>query len=974
MAKSLVRQYVFAPPGSGNTVRIPGRYTLEQILLITNTTKNIVLYNFADATYTGTTAVFTAGNDATNFPNVSQRFDGYTTITLTGAVSGQTANDRIQIYVEDSEYGMRIRPWAFGTDAIERMRVSNPRSMIDADFEYGLQPTKWAGYGLMRGYPSIYEFPGVDLTVSAITTDYTSSSSDFSLITVTTGSTPHSITAGQAVNITGLSSAIAGFSRADGNFVVFDAPSGTSLRYFANGLVGTSNGQSLLTDVTTIKRAGIYTGASLNTSSATSNGANPSVITVNFGSNHGLVPGCPISVTIPSGTNATLGSGQFIISSVPSLTSVTYTARSGGAVSSPGIPTLYALSNSSVVHRPFDGGVLLSCKTPSFGASTVRVSKKYFRYQSGKGLLWSTGTMFRPSYDIQSLSANGTSAGATITCRTDDVDHGLQVGASITISGVTTAGYNNTYTVASIVDDYTFTVLVLAGGVASVTPVLGIQCKVTMTNWHGAVVRSGCFDDQNGMFWEFDGQRLNVVRRNATQQLSGTVSINANSNTLTGSSTRFTQQTKVGDKIVIRGMTHYVTQVVSDTSMTVNPDYRGVSNASGVKASLVQETRITQTDFNIDKLDGTGPSGFTVDTSRMHMMGIQYTWYGAGFIDYMIRGGDANWVYAHRIKNNNVNFEAHMRTGNLPVRYSIDNDGSPANCVLTADPGAGGTTLNVDATTYFPTAGTLYIDNELISYTGKTATSFTGCTRAATLTQFVSGNNRSFTAGAAAAHAIGVGVILISNTCSPTLSHWGSALISDGGFDDDRGYIFNYQRPNFPVTSTTSTAFLIRLAPSVSNSAVGNLGDKDLLNRSQLLLNAVGISSYNAVGQAGVGLGGPGAVIVEGVLNPKNFSSATWGPLNFESAGGQPSLAQIATSVTYSSGTSAIPGEQVFAFSTAPNSSERLELVELKELTNSSFGGVGAYPNGPDILAINVRSAIGATTATILLRWGEAQA
>jgi hypothetical protein len=308
-----------------------------------------------------------------------------------------------------------------------------------------------------------------------------------------------------------------------------------------------------------------------------------------------------------------------------------------------------------------------------------------------------------------------------------------------------------------------------------------------------------------------------------------------------------------------------------------------------------------------------------------------------------------------------------MRTGNLPVRYSVDNDGSPATTFLTADPGSGGTTLNVSDTTYFPTAGTLYIDNELISYTGKTATSFTGCTRAATLTQYTGGSSRSFTAGVAATHAVNTGVLLISNTCSPTLSHWGSALISDGGFDEDRGYIFNYQRQNIPINATTTTAFLIRLAPSVSNSAVGDLGSKDLLNRSQLLLDSVGVTTFMSNANCG-------AIIVEGVLNPKNFSSATWGPLNLEGVGGQPSLAQVATSVTWGSGTSAIPGEQVFAYSAPPNGSERLDLTELKELTNSPFGGVGAYPNGPDILAINVRTTQNATTATVLLRWGEAQA
>ena len=961
----MARQYVFTP-GAANvgTIVIPGRIALEQLLVITNTTNNVIIYNFADVTHAGTAVSFTAGNTGA-YPTLTQREDGYTTITLGASTVGQTSGDKLQIFFEESYDGVTIRPWAFGTDAIERMRVSTPQSMIDADFEYGLQPTKWAGYGLMRGYPSIYEFPGVDLTVSAITTDYQNTSTTNSLITISTGATAHGITAGQAINITGLSSAITGFSRADGGFIVYDVPSGTSLRYFANGVVGTSNGQSLLTDFTILKRGNVYTGAALATTTATGNGANPTVITVNFSSNHGLVPNCPIYCSMAGGSNPTNATGQFIVASVPSLTSITFVARTG-AVVAPGTPTIYALSNSSVLHRPFDGGVVISCKTPTFGAGTVRVSKKYFRYQSGKGLLWSTGTLFRPSYDIQTLTAGATTIGATVTCRVDDVDHGLQAGAVVTISGITTSGYNGTYTVDSVTDDYTFTFLA-TNVLGATTAVMDISAKVGVTSWHGAVVRAGCFDDQNGMFWEYTGSVLCVVRRNGTQQLTGTISINSNTNAVTGTNSRFTQQVRVGDKIVIRGMTHYVTQVSSNTAMTVTPDYRGASNASGVKASLVQETRIPQSQFNLDTIDGTGPSGFIFDAGKMQMVGLQYTWYGAGFIYFMVRGSDGNWVFAHRIKNNNINTEAHMRTGNLPVRYSIDNDGSPATTYLTADPGSGGTTLNVNDTTYFPVAGTLYIDNELISYTGKTQTTFTGCTRAATLTQFVSGSSRSATAGAAAAHSASTGVILVSNTCSPALSHWGSALICDGLFDEDRGYIFNYQRTAVSITTTTTTMFLIRLAPSVSNSAIGDLGAKDLLNRSQLLLNSVAVQTYS-------GASTPGSIIIEGVLNPKNFSTATWSSLNLESQGGQPSLAQVATSVTYTSGSFAVPGEQVFAFSATANSDGRLDLLELKELTNSPIGGVGAYPNGPDVLAINVRITSGTAVATTLLRWGEAQA
>lgn len=968
MAKNLAKQYTYTPGGAGvGTVRVPGRYDLNQILLITNVTRNIVIYNFADAAFSGTTVTFTSGNDATNFPTIDQRVDGYTTITLATSTVGQNSADKLQILFEEKE--VVFRPYQFGTDAIERMRVSNPVSLIDADFEYGLQPTKWAGYGLMRGYPSIYEFPGVDLTVTAITTDFNIASVSSSLITVTFA-TAHGLSVNQAVNVTGLDKAISGFSRADGSFIINSVPNTTQIRYFALGIVGTANGQSLLTDDTLVKRAAFYTGANIQVTSVTSNGANPSTITVNCTSVHGLVPGTPIYMSVVTGTNVDRATGPFYVNQVTSTTAFTYTARSGAAVTSPSGATLYPLTSQSIIQRPFDGGVILATKNPTYGATVTRQSKKYFRYQSGKGLLWSTGTLFKPNYDLQSMSATSTSIGATITARTDDIDHGLQIGAQIIIQGVATSGYNGTYTVASIVDDYTLTFLATSA-LGATTANLGLEPKIIVNSWHGGIVRAGMFDEQNGMFWEFNGTTLAVVRRTSTQQITGTITVTANSNTITGTNTRFTEQLRVGDKIVIRGMTHYVTLIISNTVMYVTSDYRG-STSAGVKASLVKETRIPQSQFNIDRIDGTGPSGFNVDLSKMHMMGIQYTWYGAGFIDFMIRGSDGNWVYVHRIKNNNVNFEAHMRTGNLPVRYGIDNEG--ANSSLTATMTNIQTTVPLADLSYFPNSGIVYIDNELISYTGRSATTgpgnLTGCIRAATMSQYVGGTVRPFTAGVAAIHASGVGVILVSGTASPTLSHWGSAVIMDGGYDSDRGYLFNYQRINMSLNTTNQTAFVIRLAPSVENSQVGALGNKDLLNRSQLLLQSIG-----ATLSAGTN---PGAVIVEGILNPKNFSSAVWSALNLESAGGQPSYAQVATSISWTSGTSAIAGEQVFAFAgpsvTSGATGERLDLSGLKELTNSPLGGDGMYPNGPDILAINIRLTNGTGAGHVLLRWGEAQA
>jgi hypothetical protein len=183
----------------------------------------------------------------------------------------------------------------------------------------------------------------------------------------------------------------------------------------------------------------------------------------------------------------------------------------------------------------------------------------------------------------------------------------------------------------------------------------------------------------------------------------------------------------------------------------------------------------------------------------------------------------------------------------------------------------------------------------MISYTGRTATELTGCTRAAALTQFTAGSQRSFTAGEAEAHDRFTGVVLISNTITPNISHWGSAFMIDGQFDSDRGYIFNYAATGVPATLDKTTAFLIRLAPSVSNAIVGDLGEKELLNRAQLLLSGISVTSDD----------GTGAIVVEGVLNPINYptdpTKITWQGLGTQAAGGQPSFAQIASggSVTW---------------------------------------------------------------------------
>ena len=146
----------------------------------------------------------------------------------------------------------------------------------------------------------------------------------------------------------------------------------------------------------------------------------------------------------------------------------------------------------------------------------------------------------------------------------------------------------------------------------------------------------------------------------------------------------------------------------------------------------------------------------------------------------------------------------------------------------------------------------MFIDNELVTYTGRdeSTNTLTGCNRGASLTNFQSGASRTYTAGVAATHTAKTGVVLVSNTCTPLISHWGSAFITDGGFDEDRGYIFSYTEQGLTVTNVRQTAFMIRLAPSVSNAIIGDLGDRELLNRAQLLLISLEVTSENNVSVA----------------------------------------------------------------------------------------------------------------------------
>jgi len=478
--------------------------------------------------------------------------------------------------------------------------------------------------------------------------------------------------------------------------------------------------------------------------------------------------------------------------------------------------------------------------------------------------------------------------------------------------------------------------------------------------------------------------------------------------------------------------------------MTIYPEYRGAT-LSGSNTAIVTKTielRVPQSQWNIDRCDGTGTSGYNLDLSKAQMLYMDYSWYGAGAIRFGFKNSFGEIMYVHRIVNNNVNTEAFMRSGNLPARYEVHS--YPVYTFLTATCGNSDTVIYVGDTSAFPSAGVLLLENEHINYSAKTSTSFTGLTRgqggnssiancnttigsptvttASSITGIQAGQMFictgipngtyvvSFSTGAtntlvlsqaatvtgtatgalapmgssAVAHTYSatapLSVQLHSPFFSPTVSHWGTSIIMDGRFDDDKSYVFGYGMPSAIsiANGATNALMAIRLGPSVDSGVISTLGNKEIVNRMQLTMRQMDIAT-------------PGLFLITLILNPSHISSAgTW-----VNVGGS-SLAQYAV---LPAGVTIVGGEQIFRFFTTPNSnnfaagqspvitSQSLELV--RDLGNSILGGgtdnvlngtastpfKNIYPDGPDVLVITAQNIDGnARNIQARLSWSEAQA
>jgi len=476
---------------------------------------------------------------------------------------------------------------------------------------------------------------------------------------------------------------------------------------------------------------------------------------------------------------------------------------------------VYVRPQGYALHRPFDGGVEMSTGANISLGVIVRQTRKYFRYQSGKGIQTSCGINFQPSIDIDTM-VRTTSTTVTVTTRRP---HGLISGLFVRISqaedsfGVTSQVYNGDFQVTVPVGSLTTFTINRVAQVGAEAKAYGFP-QFYVREWTGGAVRSGMFDFQNGMFFEFDGQKIYACRRSSTQQMAGTISALQGSEVVFGTGTNFTGQCAVGDYIVLRGQSYRVAEITSATQMSIRPEYKGASG--------------TEKEFN----PGDGTTGVVkLSTDRFDVVSHGFSQnlplvYNS--IDGEQIGGLINGraYYCDIIDNNAFKLMANPNTPGTNVDISsvgttAVHSFTPAKsgiiATLTVDVKIPQENWNID-----PCDGTgvtgynlnlsriqmAYIDYSWYG-AGKIRFGFkTTEGQVKYVHEFVHNNvlYESYLRSGNLPARYEV-VTYDSPTYIPYLFHWGTSVIMDGRYDADRAYLFTATGQTLSIPGTTRKTF-----------------------------------------------------------------------------------------------------------------------------------------------------------------------
>jgi hypothetical protein len=468
---------------------------------------------------------------------------------------------------------------------------------------------------------------------------------------------------------------------------------------------------------------------------------------------------------------------------------------------------IYVRPEGYSLHRPFDGGVEMSVGARTSLGQIVRQTRKYFRYQSGKGIQTSCGINFKPSIDIESMTQFG---GQVIEVKTRR-PHGLISGLNIKVSEATdsfgdpSTVYNGTFAV-TVVDLTTFRI-------TAAEPVIESRAygfpQFYVTQWENGAVRTGMFDDQNGMFFEYDGTKIYAVRRSSTQQIAGTVAALQGSELIFGTNTSFQAQLNVGDYVVMRGQSYRIVEIGSQTRMSVRPEYKGSSG--------------TEKEFNPSSVVNTSTDVFSIISHGFsNLLPITYNSIDGEPIGGLING---RTYYVSLIDNNSfklkaspdsvgfVNLSSFGTTtihsfvpakSGIIVTKTVDTKVPQEDWSIDICDGSGVTGYNLDLSRI----QMAYIDYSWYG-AGKIRFGFkTTDGQVQYVHEYVHNNNLFESYLRSGNLPARYEVVTYNNpTYIPSLFHWGTSVMMDGRFDDDNAYLFTGSSQTLNILGTTAKSF-----------------------------------------------------------------------------------------------------------------------------------------------------------------------
>jgi hypothetical protein len=89
---------------------------------------------------------------------------------------------------------------------------------------------------------------------------------------------------------------------------------------------------------------------------------------------------------------------------------------------------------------------------------------------------------------------------------------------------------------------------------------------------------------------------------------------------------------------------------------------------------VVTESVVNQSAWNVDKMNGTGPSGIVLDITKAQILFMDIEWLGEGTVrlGFVI---DGKFILCHRFNHANLITSTYITTASLPLRYEITNTG-----------------------------------------------------------------------------------------------------------------------------------------------------------------------------------------------------------------------------------------------------------------------------------------------------------